>query len=167
MNRREGVQWGRITLLSTGVVVQVILEVTAGRFLPAPNVTALVLTYLMIDFGAAWAYSGAFWAGAALDLILHQPPGCSSLGLLCGLLAGRTLLQAIPGENRTTLVLTASLVGLVSDALFFAAASRPFLSSLDARILVVVPRTVLTFLTGFVSTSLVSLAGMLRRERTA
>ncbi len=154
-----------VVLVVGAVIAQLLLEVTAGRILQAPNVLALVLTYLAINYGDVWSIEGAFWSGASLDLLLHQPIGCTSLGLLAGLLAGRLLLAAAPGENRLTLVLSGALAGLVCDIVFVLCASRPLFSGAGPGVGAIVARSAITLLTGFVFTTLFSAASALRSRR--
>lgn len=152
-------------LVVGAVIAQLLLEVTAGRILQAPNVLALVLTYLAINYGDVWSIEGAFWSGASLDLLLHQPIGCTSLGLLSGLLAGRLLLAAAPGENRLTLVMSGALAGLICDIVFVLCASRPLFSGSGAGVGAIATRSAITLLTGFVFTALVTAASALRSGR--
>lgn len=157
------------TLLVIGAVtVQLLLEVTLGRVFRAPNVLALVLTYLSINYGNVWSIDSAFWAGVTLDLLLHQPLGASSLGLLAGLQASRLLIAAAPGGNRMTIVLSGAFAGLVYDVVFLLAASRPFLHGLGSQLLPVAARLLMTLVAGilfiFVATALSSLRVRGRNE---
>lgn len=160
---RPGLQGS--VLVVGAVIAQLLLEVTAGRLLQAPNILALVLTYLAINYGDVWSIEGAFWSGASLDLLLHQPIGCTSLGLLAGLLAGRLLLAAAPGENRLTLVLSGALAGLVCDVVFVLCAARPLFSGYGPGIGAIATRSALTVLTGFVFTTLATAVSALRTRR--
>lgn len=151
-----------VALVSAGVAVQLLLEVTLGRIFFAPNILVLILTYLSLNYGNAWSMEGAFWSGASLDLLLHQPLGSSSLGLLIGLLAGKLVLAAVPGENRLTIVLSGTLAALVCDTVFFLAASRPLFMNLGQDLLVVFQRMLVTMIVGTVAILSASAASMLR-----
>lgn len=151
------------TLLVIGAVtVQLLLEVTLGRVFRAPNVLALVLTYLSINYGNVWSIDSAFWAGVTLDLLLHQPLGASSLGLLAGLQASRLLIAAAPGGNRMTIVLSGAFAGLVYDVVFLLAASRPFLHGLGSHVLPVAARLLMTLVAGILFISVATALSSLR-----
>lgn len=151
------------TMLVIGAVIaQLLLEVTLGRVFRAPNALALVLTYLAINYGDVWSIEGAFWSGASLDLLLHQPLGASSLGLLAGLLAGRLLLAAAPGENRLTIVLSGALAGLVYDIVFLLAASRPLFYGIGSNAVTVATRLLMTLVAGFLFISVATAFSFLR-----
>lgn len=154
-------------LVSGGVVLQLLLEVTLGRVFAAPNAIVLILTYLSINYGDVWSIEGAFWSGASLDLLLHQPLGCSSLALLLGLTAGRLMLAAVPGENRLTLVLSGALAGFVCDSVFMLSASRPLFSNTGAVFPELLPRLLLTLTAGMLFMLAASAVSNLRARREA
>jgi hypothetical protein len=158
---------GQILTLSGAVVVQVLLEVTLGRVFVAPNLVALVLVHLTVSYGDFWAVEGCFWSGIVLDLVLHQPPGASSLSLICGLSVAMLLLAASSRENRLTLLAAATGASLVSDAVFVTIASRPLLTSLGADMLMIFPRAAMTALCGLLVIGAAALAGFARRESAA
>lgn len=155
---------GGVLAVAGAVVLQFLLEVTMGRVFAAPDVLLLVLVYLSMNHGDRWAIEGAFWAGLCLDLLLHQPPGASSLGLLAGAGVATLVLDAVPRESRIAYLLAAGAGSVAGDAVFIFAASRPFLISMDSDILVVLPRALLTLAAGSAAAAVGSLAGMIRRE---
>lgn len=158
---------GGVALAAAGVVAQLLCEVTLGRLSAAPDLVALVLMYLTINRGGAWSTAGAFWAGAATDLLLHQPVGCTSLGLILGLRAGRIVLETLPGDSRPAFVVAGVAAAAVSDTVFVAAATRPFLTGIDAGALVLVPRVLATLAAAVLLVAAVPLMGMFRKAGTA
>ncbi|NLP05602.1 rod shape-determining protein MreD [Candidatus Fermentibacteria bacterium] len=155
---------GGVPAVAGAVVLQFMLEVTLGRVFAAPDVLLLVLVYLSINHGDRWSIEGAFWAGLALDMLLHQPPGASSLGLLAGMVVATLVLEAMPRESRGAYLLAGGAGSVACDAVFFAAASRPFILSLDSDMLIILPRAVLTLAAGSAAAAAGILAGMVRRE---
>jgi|WetSurMetagenome_2_1015567.scaffolds.fasta_scaffold01027_7 hypothetical protein len=155
---------GGALLLAGAILAQVMLEVSLGRVFYAPNLVALALMFLSADSGDFWAIEGAFAAGLCLDLVMHQPVGASSLGLICGMLAGSSMLGAATRESRTVLLTSAAAVSLVSDLVFMIAASRPLISSLGSGLLVVIPRAALTAAAGMM---IGGAAGLVERARRA
>lgn len=155
---------GGVLAVSGAVVIQFLLEVTLGRVFTAPDVLLLVLVYLSMSRGGRWSIEGAFWAGLGLDMLLHQPVGASSLALLAGMKAAELIFGAVPRESRGAYLLAAGAGSIVCDIVFFAAASRPFILSLDSDMLVVLPRAALTLAVGSAAAAAGTLAGMLRRE---
>lgn len=155
---------GGVPAVAGAVVLQFMLEVTLGRVFAAPDVLLLVLVYLSMNRGDRWSIEGAFWSGLGLDMLLHQPVGASSLGLLAGMGVATLVLDAVPRESRGAYLLAAGAGSLVCGAGFFAAASRPLILSLDSDILVILPRTALTLAAGAAATAAGVVAGMLHRE---
>lgn len=158
---------GGVALAAAGVVGQLLLEVTLGRLSAAPDIVALVLMYLTINRGGAWSTAGAFWAGAATDMLLHQPLGCTSLGLILGLRAGRLVLDTLPGDSRPAFVVAGVAAAAVTDGVFVAAATRPLLTGIDAGALVLVPRVLATLAAAVLLVAAVPLVGLFRAARTA
>ena len=114
----EPLHRGGIALLAAAVVMQFLLELTLGRIFVAPSVLSLALVYLMLNRGTRWSIDGAFWSGLCLDLLLHQPPGASSLALMGGLYVSRRIAGASAGESRMMLLVLTAITSLVSDAVF-------------------------------------------------
>ncbi|MBD3370249.1 hypothetical protein GF402_07805 [Candidatus Fermentibacteria bacterium] len=105
---------GSLALVVT-VLVQLLLEVTLGRILVAPDVVVLTLVYLATQHDSHWAIAGAFWAGLGLDMLLHLPPGASVLGLLLGMRAAVLLRRSAARETGTVLVLMAMAASVIRD----------------------------------------------------
>ena len=135
---------GRLFLLSATVVIQFLLELTVGRVLLAPSLLPLALVYLTENHGRKWAVDGAFWSGLCLDLLLHQPPGSSSLALLAGLYAARILGEISAGVGRGSFLLMVTVAVVVSDSVFIIVASRPFGSGFSSLLLLSLPRAAIT-----------------------
>lgn len=138
----------RIVLLTFTVFVQFILELTAGRIFLAPSLVPLVLVYFSENYGNIWAVDGAFWSGVVLDLLLHQPLGSSSLAFLTGLYAAKSFSKVSSGAGRGYLLSMMAITVSVSDTVFILAASRPIGSGFSPVLLIVIPRIVITVLTG-------------------
>lgn len=163
----EPLHRGGIVLLTLAVVVQFLMEVTLGRILTAPSILSLALVYLMLNRGTRWSIDGAFWSGLSLDLLLHQPPGASSLALMCGLYVSRRIAGASAGESRMMLLVLTAITSLVSDAVFILVVSRVRGWGAGESILIIFPRLLLTVLFGMLIVSLGTLANTLRSERRA
>ena len=136
-----------ILLLSVVVVFQFLMELTLGRIALAPSMLPLALVYLGENRGGNWVVDGAFWSGLSLDLLLHQPPGSTSLALIVGLWVAMRIGRLTAGEGTGNLLLMAAMAVAVSDVVFMVVASRPFGSGLGAGLLLAFPRAALT--TGF------------------
>jgi hypothetical protein len=145
---------GRVILLGCAVVFQFLLELTMGRILVSPSIVALTLVYLTLGHGSDWAVDGAFWSGLSLDLLLHQPPGASSLALLAGLWTVRMLSRISAGEGGGNLLLMTAAAVMVSDAAFIILASKPFGSGFGSHLLLVFPRAALTVAFGGIAVAL-------------
>ncbi len=161
----EPLHRGGIVLLTLAVVVQFLMEVTLGRILAAPSILSLALVYLMLNRGTRWSIDGAFWSGLSLDLLLHQPPGASSLALMCGLYVSRRIAGASAGESRMMLLVLTAITSLVSDSVFMLVVSRVRGWGAGESMLIVFPRLLLTVLFGMLIVSLGTLANALRSER--
>ena len=158
---------GGIILLALTVIVQFLLEVTLGRVLVAPNLLSLALVYLMLNRSTRWSIDGAFWSGLCLDLLLHQPPGASSLALMCGLYISRRLAGASAGESRVMLLVLTALASIVSDSIFIFAASLSWGWFAGQNVLIVVPRAIVTLGFGILLFSLGFLLHTIKHERYA
>lgn len=146
----------RVLVIALTIVIQFLLELTAGRIFVAPSLLTLVLVYLSENFEKKWAIDGAFWSGFVLDLLLHQPPGSSSLALLVGLFAARSFGALSSGEGRGYLLSMTAIAVLVSDTLFIVLASRPIGSGFNHVLLLVIPRMILTVVIGVLFLSVTS-----------
>jgi hypothetical protein len=158
---------GGVLALTVGVIAQTLLEATLGRLFVAPNVVMLVSVYLAMNHGDVWAVESVFIAGLALDMLLHQPPGASSLALLCGMAAATGFLTAVPRESRSSMLAATAVGCLACDAVFFLAASRPAFVSLGGRMLLVFPRALMTVILGSVFFTLRTFGSLLHREHGA
>ncbi|MEN8207681.1 MAG: hypothetical protein ABFR50_00365 [Candidatus Fermentibacteria bacterium] len=138
----------RIFVLVAAVIIQFLLELVAGRLFVAPSVLPFVLVYLSENYEKMWAIDGAFWSGFCLDLLLHQPPGSSSLALLAGLYAAKAFSILSSGEGKGYLLSMTAIAVLISDTVFILVASRPLGSGFGPGLLLVVPRVLLTVITG-------------------
>lgn len=107
------------------VIVQFLMEVTLGRLLFAPNLLVPMLVYLGMNRDSGWDIQGAFFTGLCLDLLNHQPPGTSSLAMILGILAARSVLSTTTAAGAVSFYSHAALASVVSDVLFIVLASRP------------------------------------------
>jgi len=130
------------------VIFQFLLELTGGRIFAAPSIVPLVLIYFSENYEKFWAVDGAFWSGIALDLLLHQPLGSSSLALLAGLAGARIFSRLSSGEGSGYLLSMTAIAVIVSDTVFILTASRPIGSGFSSRLLLIIPRTALTVVIG-------------------
>lgn len=144
------VQWKGIFLLIGAVIIQFMLELTIGRAFAAPSIIPLLLVYLTLNRGNTWSIDGAFWAGLAIDLLMHQPIGASSLALLCGMYTVRVLKKQSASETRVFFLIAVVIAVGVSDIIFIFAASRPFAVGILMPLLEIVPRILMTLLTGII-----------------
>jgi len=135
---------GRVILLVCSVILQFLLELTLGRIFVSPSLVSLTLVYLTLGHGPDWAVDGAFWSGLCLDLLLHQPPGASSLALLSGLWMVKMLSRISSGEGGGNLLMMTAAAVIVSDAVFIILASKPFGAGFGSHLLLVLPRAFLT-----------------------
>lgn len=138
----------RIFVLAAAVIIQFLLELTAGRVFVAPSLVPFVLVYLSENYERMWAVNGAFWSGLCLDLLLHQPLGSSSLAFLAGMYAAKAFSKLSSGEGKGYLLSMTAIAVLVSDTIFILIASRPLGSGFSSVLLLVIPRVVLTVIIG-------------------
>jgi cell shape-determining protein MreD len=137
---------GRLTgwlLVSLGVTVQFLLEVTLGRSSMAPAVLVPLLVYMSISRGDYWSVEGAFWSGFAMDLLLHHPPGISSLAMLLGIALSSWILEITTGAVRMTFIANAMIASILADLIFVFLASSPPGSGFSLETLLIVPRILL------------------------
>lgn len=136
--------------LSLVLILQFLMEVTLGRVLAAPNLLVPLIVYLNMNREADWAGRGAFFSGLCLDLLLNHPPGTSSLAIILGILAARSVLSATTAMGGISFYANALLASIFSDTLFITFASRPPGVFLGVRTLLVIPRAAvpLIFLMG-------------------
>ncbi len=146
----------RIFALAFTIILQFLLELTATRILVAPSLVSIVLVYFSENYENLWAVDGAFWSGIVLDLLLHQPPGSSSLALLVGLFVARAFSRLSSRESRSYLLSMMVIVVLVSDTVFILVASRPIGSGFSSVLLLVIPRMIITVITGALFLSVVA-----------
>lgn len=134
----------RILAIAAAVLLQFLLELTAGRVFVAPSIIPFVLVYMWEHYESFWAVDGAFWAGLCLDLLLHQPVGSSSIAFLVGMYAVSRLSRISSGGGRGYLIGMTSIAVAVSDTVFILLASRPLGSGFGPVLLQVFPRVGLT-----------------------
>ncbi len=127
-------------IISGVIVVQFLLEVTLGRVVVAPAILVPVLIYLSLSDSDYWSIEGAFWSGFAIDLLLHQPLGVSSLAMLCGIALARRILRVTTGAVEMTFVIHALVASILSDLFFIFLAARPVGSAFGISSLLVLPR---------------------------
>jgi len=128
------------------VIIQFLMEVTLGRLLFAPNLLVPMLVFLGMNRDSGWGIQGAFFTGLCLDLLTHQPPGTSSLSMILGILAARSLLSATTAAGAVSFYSHAAIAAVVSDILFILLASRPPGLFLGQRMLLVFPRILVPLL---------------------
>lgn len=133
-------------IVSAVIIVQFLLEVTLGRVFVAPAVLVPVLVYLSLSDSDYWVIEGAFWSGFAMDLLLHQPVGVSSLAMLAGIAVSGRLLRVTTGALEMTFVFNALLASIATDLIFIFLASRPVGSGFSAASLLILPRIMLPVL---------------------
>jgi len=138
----------RILVLAVAVIIQFLLELTVGRVFVAPSLVPFVIVYLSENYEKMWAVEGAFWSGLCLDLLLHQPPGSSSLAFLAGLFAAKAFSRLSSGEGKGYFLSMTAIAVMVSDTVFILAASRPAGSGFSSVLLLVIPRVILTVIVG-------------------
>ena len=129
------------------VIFQFLLELTAGRIYVAPSLIPFMLVYLSENFESYWAVDGAFWSGLCLDMLLHQPLGSSSLGLLVGMYFAGLFSRISSGEGIGYLVSMTVIAAFLSDVVFVLVASRPVGSGFSPVMFRILSRTALTALT--------------------
>jgi hypothetical protein len=133
-------------IVAMGITVQFLLEVTLGRVYAAPAVVVPLLVYLSLSDSDYWAVEGALWSGLVMDLLLHHPPGVSSISMLLGIgFAGR-LLRSTTGALEISFVFNAVLASLLSDLLFIFLAARPVGSEFGLNTLLILPRIIVVLL---------------------
>lgn len=128
------------------VIVQFLMEATLGRLLFAPNLLVPMLVYLGMNRDRGWDIQGAFFTGVCLDLLTHQPPGTSSLSMILGILAARSVLSTTTAAGAVSFYSHAALASVVSDILFILLASRPPGLFFGQRVLFVFPRILVPLL---------------------
>ncbi len=133
-------------IVAAAVVVQFLAEVTLGRVFVAPAILVPVLVYLSLLYSDYWSIEGAMWSGLVIDLLLHQPPGVSSIAMLTGIaLAGR-LLRSTTGVLEVVFVFNALLASVFTDIIFVFLAARPVGSGFGLQTVLIVPRILLVLL---------------------
>ena len=138
----------RIFVLAVAILTQFLMELTVGRLFIAPSLVPFVIVYLSENYEKMWAVNGAFWSGLCLDLLLHQPPGSSSLALLAGLYAAKAFSKLSSGEGKGYFLSMTAIAVLVSDTVFILVATRPLGSGFSSVLLLVIPRVILTVIIG-------------------
>ena len=138
----------RIIVMAIAIMTQFLMELTAGRVFVAPSLLPFVLVYLSENYEKMWAVNGAFWSGLCLDLLLHQPPGSSSLALLAGLYAAKAFSKLSSGEGKGYLLSMTAIAVLVSDTVFILVATRPLGSGFSSVLLLVIPRMIFSVIIG-------------------
>ncbi len=133
-------------VVSGAVVLQFLLELTLGRVFVAPAILVPALVYLSLSDSNYWAIEGAFWSGFAIDLLLHQPVGISSLAMLSGIAFSNWVLRKTTGALEMTFVINALVASLITDFLFVFLACRPLGSGFSFTSLLFVPRILFTLL---------------------
>lgn len=136
---------GWLAVLS-GILLQFFFELTVGRVYTAPAVLVPLLVYMSISRGDYWSIEGAFWSGFILDLLMHHPPGTTSLAMLLGISLSGWLLRITTGAVRMTFVANAFIASILSDLFFILLASSPVGSGFSSSTLLVVPRVALPLL---------------------
>jgi hypothetical protein len=157
----------RIFVVAILVIVQFMLELTFGRIFIAPSIVPFILVYFSENYETMWAVDGAFWCGFCLDLLLHQPPGSSSLALLAGLYAARVFSRLSSGEGRGYFLSMTAIAVFVSDTVFILAASRPLGSGFNSQLFLIVPRAVLTVIIGLIILTLIEWITGIRSRKVA
>jgi len=157
----------RILIVAFLVIVQFMMELTFGRIFIAPSLIPFILVYLSENYESMWAVDGAFWSGLCLDLLLHQPPGSSSLALLAGLFAARAFSRISSGEGRGYLLSMTAIAVLVSDAIFMIVASRPLGSGFSPMLIIAFLRAALTVVTGVIILTLIEWITGIRSRKVA
>lgn len=130
-------------LVSGGIILQFLLEVTLGRVAAAPAVLVPLLVYMSISRDDYWSIEGAFWSGIVIDLLLHHPPGTSSLAMLLGIALSRWILEITTGAARMTFVAGAVTASIITDLLFILLAASPSGSGFSPATLLILPRILL------------------------
>lgn len=148
-------------IVSVVIAVQFLLEVTLGRVVVAPAVLVPVLVYLSLSDSDYWSLEGAFWSGFVIDLLLHQPPGVSSLAMLSGIALSGRILQITTGAHEMTFLMNALMASIFSDLFFIFIAARPVGSGFSAFTFMIIPRILFPLLV-YLGISL--LAGKRSRE---
>lgn len=155
----------KVVLLCATVMVQFLLEVTLGRIFFAPSLIPFCLVFLYENYGNVWSIEGAFWSGLCLDLLLHQPPGSSSIAFLAGLYAADLAGRISAGAGRGYIVVMTVLAVLVSDSVFIVIASRPFGTGFGPVLLRIFPRAALSAAAAALILYLSAFFGRIRSSR--
>ncbi|MCD4707031.1 MAG: hypothetical protein K8S62_04755 [Candidatus Sabulitectum sp.] len=133
-------------IISLAIIVQFLLEVTIGRVIVAPAILVPALVYLSLSHSNYWSIEAAFWSGFAIDLLLHQPIGVSSIAMLSGIALSRWILRVTTGALDMTFVINGFLASILSDLFFVFLAARPVGSGFGISTLLVVPRILFSLL---------------------
>lgn len=157
------VSFGDASAATLAVTVQFLMETTLGRLFFAPGILVPTLVYLGMNRDRGWGIQGAFFCGLCLDLLTHQPPGTSSLSMILGILAARSVLSATTAAGAVSFYSHAAIASVVSDILFIILASRPPGLFFGPRVLLVFPRALVPlFILAVVQTAVLH-----ARSRTA
>lgn len=127
-------------VVSAAVILQFLLEVTLGRVLVAPALVVPTLVYLSISREDYWSIEGAFWTGIVMDMLLHHPPGTSSLAMILGISFSGWIMRITTGALRMTFAANALIASLVSDTIFIFLAYSPTGSGFSLKTLLILPR---------------------------
>ncbi len=133
-------------IVSLAITAQFLLEATLGRVVTAPAILVPVLVYLSLSHSNYWSIEAAFWSGFAIDLLLHQPIGVSSIAMLTGIALSRWILRVTTGALDMTFVINAFLASILSDLFFIFLAARPVGSGFGISTLLIVPRVLFSLL---------------------
>lgn len=141
--------WGWLIVL-IAVIIQFLFEVTFSRVLVAPAILIPVLVYLSKSESDYWAIEGAFWSGFALDLLLNQQVGISSLSMLSGIAFSNWVLRELTGVQELTFLVNALIASIVSDLIFILLAARPIGSGYGVATFLIIPRILVPVLLYFI-----------------
>jgi len=133
-------------IVAAAVVLQFLMEVTLGRVFVAPAILVPVLVYLSLLYSDYWSIEGAMWSGLVIDLLLHQPPGVSSVAMLSGIAVAGKLLKSTTGVLEVVFVFNALLASVFTDIVFIFLAARPVGSGFGMQTMLIVPRIVFVLL---------------------
>ena len=136
-------------IVSAAVILQFLFEVSLGRMLVAPAILVPLLVYLSTSESDYWAIEGAFWSGFALDLLLNQPVGVSSLSMLLGISFSNWALKELTGIHELTFIINTVIASIVSDLVFILFAANPIGSGFGISSLLVIPRVLVPVLLYF------------------
>ncbi len=137
-------------IVASAVILQFLFEVTLSRVFVAPAILIPVLVYLSQSESDYWAIEGAFWSGFALDLLLNQPIGISSLSMLLGISFSNWVLRKLTGAHELTFLVNTVIASIVSDLIFILFASRPIGAGFGGSTFFIIPRILVPVLLYFV-----------------